>query len=312
MQCIAIAVLVLLNLAFIAGGSLAIYFGAAVRAGHWSDIFTAQGVSGANAATVTAIAFGVVVILIALSGFLGAMLKNRCLLMTYAIFVMFAMLLFIAIAVVGFVASNVAKKWADTKFPAEASENDVANGFNQAYCYAEGVRFCTSATAAEALAMFLPESTSSVVQILNAASIDASKVKGLVGLCHDVDSIAGGLSTKLPSRYATACSTCKDVAAKYGEYKPIYEWANEECPLTATSATWCVAFLTTQVRGNVYLGAPYQACRPAVLDLWKSYGSSVGIAGIVLTAISIVLMFFACHIRKKPDMDHHDGYHSAP
>ncbi|CAK4093380.1 unnamed protein product [Aphanomyces euteiches] len=301
MQCIAKTVLIILNLAFIVAGALLIYFGVALHSGHWADVFTSQGVSGANSTAAVAIAFGVIVILIALCGFAGAICKNRCLLVTYSIFVVIAMLIFIALAIIGFVAANVAKNWAAKSYPADPSETDVATGFNQAYCYAEGARFCTTASAQEALAAFFPTSSSVIITAVSTVGVNVSKPTGLVGFCQEVDSKAGALKSSLPSQFTTACSTCNDVASKYGDYKSIYEWANDKCPLTASSATWCGSFLLSNVQNDAYVGAPYQACRPAVLDLWKSYGNKVGIAGVILTVVSIVLIFFACHIRKNPE-----------
>ncbi|KAF0718525.1 Aste57867_1627 [Aphanomyces stellatus] len=300
MHAISKGVLILLNLAFIVGGGLLIYLGASIRGGHWNNVYeSGPSVTDANSAASIVIGLGAIIVLIAFFGFAGAVCKNRCFLTLYSIFVVIALLIFLLIGILGFVAAGGAKSWAAKAYPASDGEVKVAGGFNEAYCYAQAARFCTAATAKEALAALLPSSGAAIASVASTGGVSVTEPTGIVGFCKSVDAKASTLAPLLPSEYKKACAACKDVS-KYDEYKDILDWANDKCPINAVTSVWCGNFILTNTPGDVYVGAPYMQCRDPILDIWRRIGNNVGIGGIVLTVVALVLVVMACRIAREP------------
>ncbi|ETV87002.1 hypothetical protein H257_02017 [Aphanomyces astaci] len=314
MQTLAKAFLILLNLGFIVGGSLLIYLGVVLRGGHWSDVFSANNItSDGNSASMILIILGGVIVLIAFFGFAGAICANRCLLTLYSVFVVIAMLIFIGVAILGFVAGGGAKNWASKAYPAVAQESEIATGFNGVYCQAQGARFCTSATAKEAFAALVPTASATITAVASEVGIGVTEPTGVVGFCKNVDAKAASLgpleaafTAKLPKEYKSACGVCDDVNIKFGDYKSIFEWTNDQCPMTPPVAMWCGAYLLTNASDQgVYEGTPYKQCRPVVLELWRSYATKVGIGGVILAVIALVLVVLACRIGRQNNDDYY-------
>ncbi|KDO34309.1 hypothetical protein SPRG_19123 [Saprolegnia parasitica CBS 223.65] len=289
-------ILVLLNLAFIAAGAVFIYYGLDVKHNGWTDIF--QGNVSKNGLDTGVIAFGAVVIGIALFGFLGALCRNKCLLVLYSIFVFVAMAIFILLAVLFFLSASTASKWAGEAYPADAeNEPDLAIGFDKVYCYAQAANLCMTSSATSAINAFYPSGAATILAVASLIKVNVSEPTGINGFCTSVDKQLAAVSipnVKMPSEYTEVCKACKEVASKYDAYKAIFEWTNEQCPLTATSAVWCGQFILSKKEGDAYKGAPYQECRPKILDLWKSLSNKVAIGSTILAVVSLVLLFMAC------------------
>ncbi|OQS05523.1 hypothetical protein THRCLA_02367 [Thraustotheca clavata] len=296
-------ILIVLNLAFIVAGALFIYYGLNIKNNGWTDIF--QGNVSKSGLDTAIIAFGALVIAIALFGFLGAACRNKCLLVIYSIFVFIAMALFIVIAVVFFLSAHTAKSWADQSYPADTNEPDLAIGFDQVYCYAQGANLCMSYSATAALKAFYPGSESAtILTVASLLKINVTEKTGVVGFCSNVDKQLAAASVpnvKMPQQYTDACDACRNVSSKYSNYKSIFEWANDECPLTTTAATWCGQFILNGKQGDAYSAAPYYDCRPRILDLWRSLSNAVAIASTVLAIVALILLFMACSAGRRQE-----------
>ncbi|EQC40938.1 hypothetical protein SDRG_02001 [Saprolegnia diclina VS20] len=93
--------LIVLNFAFLVAGALLIYVGAATSS-SWSTIYESASNGSTSATFSLLIAFGVLVVLIAFMGLIGAIKRQKCLLYTYAFFVFVALALFVLITITGF------------------------------------------------------------------------------------------------------------------------------------------------------------------------------------------------------------------
>ncbi|RHY30554.1 hypothetical protein DYB32_004224 [Aphanomyces invadans] len=308
--------LILINIGFIVAGSLLIWLGTKSRNGHWTDIFSTGTATDVNTVATAIIALGASVIVIAFFGFAGAACRNRCLLTLYSIFVVLGLIIFVAITVLGFLSSSQANTWIAKSFPADPAETDVAKGFNQVYCYAEGGRFCVTSPAKDAINTFFPTGSDATVTALSAAGIDVNANTGLLGVCDQVSAKLASLpataaeivKSALPNEYKDACATCQDVKANYGDYSAVFDWVDGKCPLTTETAQWCGAFLITKNQTSVYEKAPYKQCRAPVLGLWKDYSTRVGIGGIVLSVLSLLLIVLSCKAARNNESD---GYTAA-
>ncbi|KAF0718523.1 Aste57867_1625 [Aphanomyces stellatus] len=288
------AILLVLNVVFVGMGGAFIFAGIVVRGSPWSDILSANVASTVGLIGTLAIVAGAVFCAIACAGVCGALCRNKCLLVTYAIFVFLAMALFVTAAVLAFESMSIAASWTDAAFPATTSETDVATGFDQAYCYAEAGRLCTSASAHDALAVFLPDVAATISTLAFDAGVDMNATAGVAGFCHKA-SMSDELARLLPSEYTKACDACVAAGSVYTKYSAIFQWANAQCPLTVQSSTFCGHLLLTnqQVSGG---SDPYATCRPVVLALWKSTSKSLAIASVVLAIVALILVAVSCQV----------------
>ncbi|KAF0750165.1 hypothetical protein AaE_006807 [Aphanomyces astaci] len=290
-------ILVGLNILFIAAGALLIYVGASFKGNHWSDVFSAATATSVNSLGLYTLIFGIVVVAIACLGLFGALCRNKILLTVYAVFVFLALAVFTAFAVLTFISASTASKWNAAEFPAATEESQVASSLNEVYCYAQGARLCTLASPREAFKTFVPALADTIVGVSTLLKINVDKQVAALG-------VVGATAAKaLPSQYKQVCETCADVDKKYSNYKSIFEFAEEKCPLNPTTATFCGNFLLSKTQTNVYKSAPYEVCRPAILDLWRSMSMKLAIGSTVAAAISLILLFFACAAGKRSDYD---------
>ncbi|CAK4069069.1 unnamed protein product [Aphanomyces euteiches] len=302
-------ILVVLNLIFVAAGALLIYIGTAFKGSQWTEVLSTAVPSTVDKIGLYIIIFGCLVCVIACFGFFGALCRSRGLLTVYSFFVFVAFAIFTAGAVVAFISASTASKWNSNAFPADDKETSVATGLNQVYCYTQGARLCTTASASEAFAAFVPDQATTIVAAAKLLQIDVEAKTGVNGFCSQVDKqitalgAAGALAAQqLPSAYKQACTTCADVQTKYGQYKSIFEWTEKKCALTTTTALYCGKFLLTSKQpSDVYKDAPYEQCRPALLDLWRSYSTQIAVGCTVTAVVALFLIFIACEAGKRFD-----------
>ncbi|KAF0716476.1 hypothetical protein AaE_011089 [Aphanomyces astaci] len=300
MQSLAKVVLVLANIALIGAGAVLIWLGVQSRnGGYWSDIFSTKTATNASTMSTLLMVQGVCAILIAFVGFGGAAWRNRSLLTLYSIFVVLGLLMFVAIAIVGFMSAFQANSWISQPFPADPTENDLATEFNHVYCYAQGGRFCVSASINDAVHTFFPSGMGGDVALAacKAAGVDVNAKTGLVGLCDQVEAkLASVLSNALPKKFKEACATCRQVKAAFGDRssKSLFEWADATCPLTNDTAIWCAKLFLSKSNQTVQTdkdnATPYTQCRTPVLELWRQYGIKGGVGGVALALLSFIVI----------------------
>ncbi|KAG9414552.1 hypothetical protein AC1031_007959 [Aphanomyces cochlioides] len=304
-------ILVVLNLAFLAAGSLLIYSGSAVGSGHWTEVYSDATYASLNTFGHILIGFGSTICWIALFGLFGVFCRSKCLLLVYGFFVFVGMAIFIVAAVLAFGSASTAKNWAAKSYPADLKEVDVAKGFNQVYCYAEAGRLCTTASGSDVIAFFLSGTAASTfITAATAAGVDLTSNTGVVGFCKSVDDKLGSLASSLPSEYKTMCSTCASVKDKYGDYAGFFDWAEEKCALTATSTAYCGKYIVSGSQpssSDYFTGAPYSSCRPAVYDLWKSTANKIATGSTILAIIALVVLIMSCQAAKNEDGNHYSS-----
>ncbi|ETW05684.1 hypothetical protein H310_03403 [Aphanomyces invadans] len=303
-------VLVALNVVFIAAGALLIYIGVSFKGNQWSDVFSAATATPLNSLGLYTLIFGSVVVGIASLGIFGALCRNKVLLSIYAVFVFIALAVFSAFAVLTFMSASTASKWTAAQFPAATEETQVATSLNEVYCYAQGARLCTSASARDAFKAFVPALADTIVTVSTLLQINVDEKTGINGFCNQVDKQVAALGAvgataakSLPAQYKQVCDTCADVKNKYGDFQSIFDFAEEKCPLNPTTATFCGNFLLSKTQTNVFKSAPYEVCRPAILDLWHSVSMKLAIGSTIAAVVALILLFFACAAGKKDDYD---------
>ncbi|KAH9116156.1 hypothetical protein LEN26_012926 [Aphanomyces euteiches] len=176
------AILIVLNLAFLAVGTLLIYSGSAIGSGLWTEVYSDATYASLNSFGNILIGFVSTICWIALFGLFGVFCRSKCLLFVYGFFVFVGMAIFIIAAVLAFGSASKAKNWAAKSYPADPNEVDVAKGFNQVYCYAEAGRLCTTASGNDAIAFFLSGTAASTfITAATAAGVDLTSKTGVVG-----------------------------------------------------------------------------------------------------------------------------------
>ncbi|KAF0703838.1 hypothetical protein As57867_004715, partial [Aphanomyces stellatus] len=112
----------------------------------------------------------------------------------------------------------------------------------------------------------------------------------------------------LPDGYKAACDACKALGTDYLTYNNIYRWANDHCRLTPALATWCGNSLTIKNSDkSVLTTSPYVQCRPAVVDLWKTWGNRAGVGSAICAVVALILVITACRAAKKELAGQHEG-----
>ncbi|KDO15774.1 hypothetical protein SPRG_18688 [Saprolegnia parasitica CBS 223.65] len=203
------ATLIVLNIAFVIAGALLIWVGASTDEG-WSKIFEAASNGSSAAAFYLILAFGVLVLLIAFMGLMGALKRQKCLLYTYSFFVFIAIVVSIIIMITGFAGASTASKWSDAKFPAEDAEESVAKAFDLAYCGVMLEHYCSDGSLGDAIALFSPSASSSLTPIIKALKLDANDQVGFSGLCKSLNSTAvGAFVVPNVETFKTICEECK-------------------------------------------------------------------------------------------------------
>ncbi|ETV90225.1 hypothetical protein H310_14948 [Aphanomyces invadans] len=306
MHAVAKVVLILTNFAFIGGGGLLIWLGIKTRDIHWSEIFYSGAPADISTSATDLIALGATVIVIALFGLFGAVCQNRCVLTLYSIFVVLGLVVFVAVAVLGFMSASKAHSWTSKRYPAERAEQRVAERFNQAYCYAEGGRFCITTSVSDAIETFFPSVGGGAAAPFKAVGIDVDAKTGLLGLCDQVDAkleSVPSLAKVVPKPFKKACAMCKQVNATVGDFRGLFDWIDAKCPLTRATAQWCGKFVLTQDNptSGPEEGSPYTQCRKAALVSWKGFGTQVGFGGVVLATLSLFLIGLSCNAARQDD-----------
>ncbi|OQS04624.1 hypothetical protein THRCLA_03156 [Thraustotheca clavata] len=298
--------LIVLNIGFVVAGALLIYIGA-TNTGGWTDVFN----PATNAATVSVfhlvLAFGILVLLIALMGLFGAMKRSKCLLYTYALFVFIALVIFVLIMITGFTSASTANKWDDATFPAENAETSVAEAFDTAYCSVLVDHYCVSGSVSDAMSIFSSTSASAAATIIKLFNLNADERVGFKNLCASLNTTSkDSLGTVNVETFNATCTACKQAGSV--DFSSLYDWAQDHCPLTTSSATWCVNYLNTKNYASP--DVVYTKCRPAVLDLFKKFANKIAIGSLVFSCVSLILLIMACTTARTTNKDQ-DVYTAA-
>lgn len=275
--------LLLVNAAFVAAGAFLVSFAFKLKATGWTDALDGTDYEAAAllAITITQV-LGFVAIALALVGVVGALTRNRVVLMVYVVAMVVMMLVFGVIAGTAFAFKGKARDWQAATFPATEDESSLAVTFNEAYCYAQGAYLCNNATAHEAFKVFLPELPDSAAALL-------PEVQGINSLCDKYKSLVSGMES--------VCIACAQ-AKQFAKYDKILTWANDQCPRSSTTNTWCGKFLATGKAGEVFVSSPYSQCRDIFLGLAGDWARNLAVMGLLAALAAAFLVALSCSSRR--------------
>jgi hypothetical protein len=275
-------ILMLVNMAFMVAGCLLIYFSNRVKKSGWLDAFDGGDNVWLGKSTFLAVLIiGAIVIATAFVGCFGAWLRNHLFLTIYAI-LLFGALVFFVILLIG--ANSTKSKvtgWEYKNFPADDSENKVAQNLNKMYCFAQVPYYCSEA---------------SIMDVVKIFRKDTSKYQQYFGQGQSNITAVCALGNT-PSDLNTICDICSEIN-KYTRYTSVLDWANSECPRTVENQAWCGLKLATNNVTIVDKGAPYGQCRTAFLDLVKTWSGAVFVVCLI-AAISITAVFVFTYILRR-------------
>ncbi|KAF0699532.1 Aste57867_9907 [Aphanomyces stellatus] len=295
-------VLIFLNLCFLTVGIFLVVQGAKSPSAnyHWTKVYAST--NATSTTSTAAVIFGAIVVAIALVGIVGVATGKRVLLFVYAACAVLGLIAFVTIMTIAFISAAQAKDWKAKAFPADAiNEPNVAVGFNQVYCYAQGGRFCVSGSSKSAIAMFMPKlNESTAVALFAVPGMAATMKKGMLGVCDAVEAATTFDNRTLPKSFKRACNMCKEMVTIYNDYGLIYDWADSACELQPATANWCGQYLQTLNQTEVYVNAPYKQCRGPILDQWRDWSNSVGIGAGLVAVAALVLVFLTYALIRKP------------
>lgn len=291
--------LLLVNMAFMAGGAMLVYFSHRVKTSGWLDVFQGEYDWVGTSTFLMTLIVGAVVMALSALGCFGALLRQKLLLTMYAVILIVALGFFVVIAIGAHSVYAKATEWADADYPAVASETIVGDNFNRLYCASQVPYYCVDAGVNDVLAMF----NESMPGTFSSTTTNFSSFCGVMNV----------------PQVETVCQVCQ-LAAQYDEYSAVFDWAEETCPRNAKNQVWCGALLVASgnatSQGNaVANNAPYGQCRPVFFNLvtkWSSFllGCSIGVClamGFVL-GLTILLR---CYRGSDDDDDGAGGGHAG-
>lgn len=275
--------LLLVNVGLVTAGALLVSFAVRLKATGWTDALegTDYESTALLAITITQ-ALGIAAIVLALIGAIGAVTRNRVVLVLYLVLMVLLMLVFGVIGITAFAFKGKMSDWKAATFPAVEDETAFAETFNDAYCYAQGAYYCNNATAHEAFKVFMPDAAETVAALL-------PEVRGINSLCEKYQSLVSGMDA--------VCKACAK-AKEFAKYDKILTWANDQCPRTTTTSTWCGAFLATGKAGAVYTNSPYAQCRDIFLSIAVDWANSLAIMGLLAAFAAAILVGLSCASRR--------------
>ncbi|TYZ51668.1 hypothetical protein PybrP1_003410 [[Pythium] brassicae (nom. inval.)] len=284
--------LLLINAVFVAAGALLVSFALKLKATGWTDALDGtEYESTAQLAITVTKALGFVAIALAVIGVAGAVTRNRVLLLLYSFCMALMMLVFGVIGAAAFAFKGKLGDWQAAAFPANKEESSLAGSFNEAYCYAQGAYLCNNATTHEAVKVFLPELPESAAALL-------PDVQGINSLCEKKTALMAGLQS-----VCTACAQAK----QFAKYDKILTWANDKCPRTATTSTWCGKFLATGKGGEVFVSSPYSQCRTIFLGIAADWANSLAVMGVLAALAAAFLVALSCSSRRAKHAGSNSG-----
>ncbi|ETW05920.1 hypothetical protein, variant 1 [Aphanomyces invadans] len=276
-------VIMLVNVAFMMVAGMLIYFTAWIQSLGLVAMFGSNYSWLSTAMFGVVLAFGVLVITTSLVGCLGAWAKNRHMLLGYMFVQTINLVVFVVIAVGGFLTRRMAHSLQASATPRH-EEASFPMHFNPLYCQSQVAYYCSAGSVSESLTLFLGPSV-------------AAKARGVFDQLYGWDiacnsSLIRITDTDLSRQVNATCALCgKYPAAKYSEFLTTIVGT---CPLTPDTAKWCGVYLTTvNTSFSNVSSTPYGACRAQVLDLWVHLSSWVGFGavGVALFSYETAPMF---------------------
>lgn len=267
---VAKVLLLLLNMAFMVGGCLLVYFSHRVKASGWLDAFQGDYAWIGTSTFVFTLVLGAVVIALSALGCFGALLQQKLLLTVYGIVLLLTAILFVVVAVGAHIANSKADDWGSVDYPASDSEASLGANFNELYCYAQVPYYCEDAKVNDVLDMFnvslsgyFSDSTTNFTNVCSTVSVSA------------IDEI---------------CAVC-DLVSQYEEYDVVLDWADSSCPRTSANQVWCGGFLLNSTNADdMSSSAPFMECRSAFYALVEKWTNVVLVGSIIAVIAAVIVL----------------------
>ncbi|CAI5712690.1 hypothetical protein KXD40_001630 [Peronospora effusa] len=284
-------IVIVINCVLALGGAIVLYMAIHIRHAGWENVIHGYWAT-IDIAVTALIVIGSVIIGLAVVGSIAAFCRWKFVIYTYGIVMVLLLLFFVVVAIVVFILLGKADDWSDKTYPAESMEETVKSDFDNVYCYAQGEFVCNEASVTETLAMFAPEINTTVMSLLQ------NITGGVTTLCDDYLDDYRQLES-----LCTACNTM----SKFKNYSTVLDWADDKCPRTNETMTYC-GQLIAGISTNITVGtAPYSQCRAKFLDLIEDYSLYLGIASVLVCLGALLLIIFVCCLSRRQQI----GYNHA-
>ena len=292
-KCVSLLLLISINVFLALGGSLILYVAVFIRHTGWVKVVQVYW-SPINGIVTVFICVAGVIMGMAVLGTVAALCRWRAGLYYYSIFVVLATLLCILVGVCGFIFCSKFAGWKDDTYPASTSEADVKTGFDEVYCYAQGVYICNEGSISDALRMFAPALNASV-------SSQFTNVPGGVN----------ALCTSFLNDHEELIDVCNgcEKARTFQRFSSVLEWSNNKCPRGSSTLSWCGEFFLDGNATNITTGtAPYTECRNAFLDLVSNYFLYLAIGSVIVIVGSVAVVIMSCYLRRRDTYDVYEAF----
>lgn len=312
-QICARSLVIISTLSFLFVGAAVIACGILANNSGWLDVFNNAQFTWLRVAVFGGmIGLGCVIILIGLSGCVGATYRKRGFLIFYNVFLVIGLVLFGLVMGLSFYAYSISSSWTNVEYPADAKEIFVAETFNEAFCYAEASRFCNEANIEEIASVFSLnlDDYKEFLPDINDGGVNA--------LCSDsnLDIIQ---NSAMPDDAATSIeNTCEEAQKICNEfdvfeiYNPVTsEFFAKQCPDedNIDIIAWCGNLIMNGEGQEDPSTGPYGVCRSPFLNFWSDTTKLIGIVLAGFLVLLLVVVISSCMVaRRKPAITtYHEG-----
>mmetsp|Transcript_13158 Transcript_13158/g.19349 ORF Transcript_13158/g.19349 Transcript_13158/m.19349 type:complete len:351 (-) Transcript_13158:111-1163(-) len=309
-QVCARSLVIISTLSFLATGAAIITCGILANDSGWLDILNDAQFSWLRTAVFSGIiALGCVIIMIGLSGCVGATYRKRGFLVCYNVFLVLGLLLFGLIIGALFLAYDISTNWVSLEYPADNSEITLAQTFNEAYCYTETSRLCNDANIDQLSSVLNLDPLTGYNELIpdiGDGGVDALCSDSTLTLL-DLSQIPNDVMTSIEN----ACDEALSICSKFEKYEMYSSAAStffaKQCPQenNAEVLVWCSNLIIHDEEQDPYTG-PYGVCRSPFLNFWSDTTRWIGIVLVVFLLLLLAVVISTCVLSRRRPAFHHD------
>ncbi|CCI39929.1 hypothetical protein ABG067_002262 [Albugo candida] len=282
-------------------GILLLYFAIDIHRTGWIDVVDSYYEDTSHTVITLIKVLGGFVIVLGFLGIAAAFIKSNVVLIAFAGLSAIFMILLLVVTVSGYLISSRADDWQGRPFPVNLDEVNIKNGFERAYCYAQGSFICNEIPLQATAGTMLSREV--VATLIGIVGSEAS----LGSTCNQA--LNNPMITRLTG-LTTACSGCS-FTTQTAEYWGVMEWSNEQCPRTNDILIYCGSRLVTGMENTMVGANPYFMCRNRVLGKLEAYGNKLG-SGALVGVFGALLAIGAALLLRGAKEESGDGYTQNP
>lgn len=282
-------------------GILLLYFAIDIHRTGWIDVVDSYYEDTSHTVITLIKVLGGFVIVLGFLGIAAALIKSNVVLIAFAGLSAIFMILLLVVTVSGYLISSRADDWQGRPFPVNLDEVNIKNGFERAYCYAQGSFICNEIPLQATAGTMLSREV--VATLIGIVGSEAS----LGSTCNQA--LNNPMITRLTG-LTTACSGCS-FTTQTAEYWGVMEWSNEQCPRTNDILIYCGSRLVTGMENTMVGANPYFMCRNRVLGKLEAYGNKLG-SGALVGVFGALLAIGAALLLRGAKEESGDGYTQNP